>query len=163
MAKDSSFDVVSQVNMQEMDNAVNQVKKEIEQRYDFRGSNASIELEEKGVKIAAEDEYKLETIIDMLRVKMAKRGISLRCLVPGKVEPAAKNTVRQNLEIQQGIPKDKAKAIVAAIKATKLKVNAQMQDDQVRVSGAKKDDLQAVIQTLKAGDFGVDLQFINMR
>lgn len=163
MAKDSSFDVVSQVNMQEMDNAVNQVKKEIEQRYDFRGSNASIELEEKGVKIAAEDEYKLETITDMLRVKMAKRGISLRCLVPGKIEPAAKNTVRQQLEIQQGIPKDKAKAIVAAIKATKLKVTAQMQDDQVHVSGAKKDDLQAVIQTLKAGDFGVDLQFINMR
>lgn len=163
MAKDSSFDVVSQVNMQEMDNAVNQVKKEIDQRYDFRGSSASIELEEKCVKIAAEDEYKLETITDMLRVKMAKRGISLRCLVPGKIEPAAKNTVRQQLEIQQGIPKDKAKAIVAAIKATKLKVNAQMQDDQVRVSGAKKDDLQAVIQTLKAGDFGVDLQFINMR
>lgn len=163
MAKDSSFDVVSQVNMQEMDNAVNQVKKEIEQRYDFRGSNASIELEEKCVKIAAEDEYKLETITDMLRVKMAKRGISLRCLVPSKVEPAAKGTVRQQLDIQQGIPKDKAKAIVAAIKATKLKVTAQMQDDQVRVSGAKKDDLQAVIQTLKAGDFGVDLQFINMR
>lgn len=163
MAKDSSFDVVSQVNIQEMDNAVNQVKKEIEQRYDFRGSNASIELEEKCVKIAAEDEYKLETITDMLRVKMAKRGISLRCLVPGKVEPAAKGTVRQQLDIQQGIPKDKAKAIVAAIKATKLKVTAQMQDDQVRVSGAKKDDLQAVIQTLKAGDFGVDLQFINMR
>ena len=163
MAKDSSFDVVSQVNMQEMDNAVNQVKKEIEQRYDFRGSNASIELEEKCVKIAAEDEYKLETITDMLRVKMAKRGISLRCLVPGKVEPAAKGTVRQQLDIQQGIPKDKAKAIVAAINATKLKVTAQMQDDQVRVSGAKKDDLQAVIQTLKAGDFGVDLQFINMR
>lgn len=163
MAKDSSFDVVSQVNMQEMDNAVNQVKKEIEQRYDFRGSNASIELEEKCVKIAAEDEYKLETITDMLRVKMAKRGISLRCLVPGKVEPAAKGSVRQQLDIQQGIPKDKAKAIVAAIKATKLKVTAQMQDDQVRVSGAKKDDLQAVIQTLKAGDFGVDLQFINMR
>lgn len=163
MAKDSSFDVVSQVNMQEMDNAVNQVKKEIEQRYDFRGSNASIELEEKCVKIAAEDEYKLETITDMLRVKMAKRGISLRCLVPGKVEPAAKGTVRQQLDIQQGIPKDKAKAIVAVIKATKLKVTAQMQDDQVRVSGAKKDDLQAVIQTLKAGDFGVDLQFINMR
>lgn len=163
MAKDSSFDVVSQIDMQEMDNAVNQVKKEIDQRYDFRGSNASIELEEKGIKIAAEDEYKLETIIDMLRVKMAKRGISLRCLVPGKIEPAAKNTVRQQLDIQQGIPKDKAKAIVAAIKATKLKVTAQMQDDHVRVAGAKKDDLQAVIQTLKAGDFGVDLQFINMR
>ena len=123
MAKDSSFDVVSQVDMQEMDNAVNQVKKEISQRYDFRGSNASIELGEKEVKVAAEDEYKLGAILDMLRQKMAKRGIPLRCLVPGKIE----------------------------------------QDDQVRVSGAKKDDLQAVIQMLKEGDFGVDLQFINMR
>lgn len=163
MAKDSSFDVVSQVNMQEMDNAVNQVKKEIEQRYDFRGSNASIELEEKCVKIAGEDEYKLDTIIDMLRVKMAKRAIPLRCLELGKVEPAAKGTLRQQLNIVQGISKENGKKIVAAIKATKLKVNAQIQDDQVRVSGAKKDDLQAVIQTLKAGDFGVDLQFINMR
>lgn len=160
MAKDSSFDVVSQVDMQEMDNAVNQTKKEIAQRYDFRGSDASIELEEKCIKLA---EYKLNAIIDMLRARMAKRDIPLRCLELGKVEPASKGTVRQTLTILQGIPKEKAKAIVAAIKATKLKVNAQMQDDQVRVSGAKKDDLQAVIQTLKAGDFGVDLQFINMR
>ena len=163
MAKDSSFDVVSQVDMQEMDNAVNQTKKEIAQRYDFRGSDASIELEEKCIKLAAEDEYKLNAIIDMLRARMAKRDIPLRCRELGKVEPASKGTVRQTLTILQGIPKEKAKAIVAAIKATKLKVNAQMQDDQVRVSGAKKDDLQAVIQTLKAGDFGVDLQFINMR
>lgn len=163
MAKDNSFDVVSQVDMQEMDNAVNQVKKEIAQRYDFRGSAASIDLDEKSVKLAAEDEYKLETITDMLRVRMAKRGIPLRCLEPGKVEPAAKGTVRQTVEIRQGIPKEKAKAIIAAIKATKLKVSAQMQDDQVRVSGAKKDDLQAVIQMLKAGDYGIDLQFVNMR
>ena len=160
MAKDSSFDVVSQVDMQEMDNAVNQTKKEIAQRYDFRGSDASIELEE---KLAAEDEYKLNAIIDILRARMAKRGIPLRCLELGKVEPATKGTVRQTLNILQGIPKEKAKAIIAAVKATKLKVTAQMQDDQVRISGAKKDDLQAVIQTLKAGDFGVDLQFINMR
>ncbi len=163
MAKDSSFDVVSQVDMQEMDNAVNQVKKEIDQRYDFRGSNASIELGEKEVKIAAEDEYKLGAMLDMLRQKMAKRGISLRCLEPGKIEPAAKNTVRQVLTIKQGISKEVGKKITAAIKATKLKVTAQIQDDQVRVAGAKKDDLQAVIQTLKAADFGVDLQFINMR
>lgn len=163
MAKDSSFDVVSQVDMQEMDNAVNQVKKEIDQRYDFRGSNASIELGEKEIKIAAEDEYKLGAILDMLRQKMAKRGIPLRCLVPGKIEPAAKGTVRQSLEIQQGISKENGKKIVAAIKASKLKVTAQIQDDQVRVAGAKKDDLQAVIQLLKADDFGVDLQFINMR
>ena len=99
----------------------------------------------------------------MLRQKMAKRGIPLRCLVPGRIEPAAKGTVRQQLEIQQGISKENGKKIQAAIKATKLKVTAQLQDDQVRVSGAKKDDLQAVIQMLKAGDFGVDLQFINMR
>lgn len=163
MAKDSSFDVVSQVDMQEMDNAVNQVKKEISQRYDFRGSDASIELGENNIKIAGEDEYKLNTIIDMLRVKMAKRGVPLRCLEPGKVEPAAKGTVRQELAIKQGISKEVGKKIQAAIKATKLKVNAQLQDDQVRVSGAKKDDLQAVIQMLKAEDFGVDLQFINMR
>ncbi len=163
MAKDSSFDVVSQVDMQEMDNAVNQVKKEIDQRYDFRGSNASIELGDGEIKIAAEDEYKLGAMVDMLRQKMAKRGISLRCLELGKVEPAAKATVRQQITIKQGISKEDGKKITAAIKATKLKVSAQIQDDQVRVSGAKKDDLQAVIQMLKAGDFGVDLQFINMR
>lgn len=163
MAKDSSFDVVSQVDMQEMDNAVNQVKKEIDQRYDFRGSNASIELGDGEIKIAAEDEYKLGAMVDTLRQKMAKRGIPLRCLELGKVEPAAKATVRQQITIKQGISKENGKKITAAIKATKLKVTAQIQDDQVRVSGAKKDDLQAVIQMLKAGDFGVDLQFINTR
>lgn len=163
MAKDSSFDVVSQVDMQEMDNSVNQVKKEIAQRYDFRGSDASIELGDKEIKLVAEDDYKLGAIIDMLRARMAKRGIPLRCLELGKVEPAAKGTVRQTITIKQGISKEVGKKIQAAIKATKLKVNAQLQDDQVRVSGAKKDDLQAVIQTLKAGDFGVDLQFINLR
>ncbi len=163
MAKDSSFDVVSQVDMQEMDNAVNQVKKEIAQRYDFRGSNASIDLGENEIKIAGEDEYKLNTIIDMLRVKMAKRGVPLRAIEPGKIEPAAKGTVRQTLAIKQGISKEVGKKIQAAIKGTKLKVSAQLQDDQVRVSGAKKDDLQAVIQLLKSGDYGVDLQFVNMR
>lgn len=163
MAKESSFDVVSQVDMQEMSNAVNQTEKEISQRYDFRGSVASIELGEKAITIAAEDDYKLNAIIDILRARMAKRGLSLRCLELGKIEAAAKGTVRQTLTILEGIPKDKAKAIIAAIKATKLKVSAQMQGEQVRVSGAKKDDLQAVIQTLKAGDFGLDLQFINMR
>lgn len=163
MAKNNSFDVVSRVDMQEMDNAVNQVKKEIGQRYDFRGSNASIELGDKEIKLAAEDEYKLEAILDLLRQRMAKRGVPLRCILPGKIEPAAKNTVRQQLTIQQGISKENGKKIIAAIKATKLKVTAQMQEDQVRVSGAKKDDLQAVIQMLKAGDFGVALQFVNMR
>ena len=103
------------------------------------------------------------TIIDILRARMAKRGLSLRSLELGKIEDAAKGSVRQMLTIKQGISKENAKKIIAAIKATKLKVNTQMQGEQVRVSGAKKDDLQAVIQTLKAGDFGIDLQFINMR
>lgn len=163
MAKDSSFDVVSQIDMQEMDNAVNQTKKEIAQRFDFRGSSASLEFDEKSLKLTGEDEYKLTAILDVLRQRMAKRNIPLKCLKPGKFEPAAKGTVRQNVEIEQGIPKEKARDIIAAIKASKLKVSAQMQDDQVRVSGAKKDELQAVIQLLKQSDFGIDLQFINMR
>ena len=163
MAKDCSFDVVSEVDMQEIDNVVNQASKELTQRFDFRNSKSSIELEDKAIKIAAEDDYKLNAIIDILRARMAKRGLSLRSLELGKIEDAAKGSVRQMLTIKQGISKENAKKIIAAIKATKLKVNTQMQGEQVRVSGAKKDDLQAVIQTLKAGDFGIDLQFINMR
>ncbi len=163
MAKDSSFDVVSQMDMQELDNALNQTKKEIAQRYDFRGSTASIDLKDNELKVAAEDDYKLGAILDILRQRMAKRGLSLRGLEPGKVEAASKGTVRQTVKIKQGIDKDKARDIVAAIKTSKLKVTTQQQDDQIRVTGAKKDDLQAVIQLLKTEDFGVDLQFINMR
>ena len=118
MAKDSSFDIVSQVDMQEMSNAVNQTEKEISQRYDFRGSIASIELEDKAIKIAAEDDYKLNAIIDILRARMAKRGLSLRSLELGKIEDAAKGSVRQMLTIKQGISKENAKKIIAAIKAT---------------------------------------------
>ncbi len=163
MAKNSSFDIVSQLDMQELDNALNQTRKEISQRYDFRGSTASIELTEDGLKVAAEDEYKLGAVLDMLRQRMAKRGLSLRALEPGKVEPAAKGTVRQTVKLKQGIDKDTAKKIIAAIKASKLKVTTQQQDNQVRVSGPKKDDLQAVIQLMRSQDFGIDLQFINMR
>lgn len=163
MAKDSSFDVVSQIDMQEMDNALNQTRKEISQRYDFRGSTAEIELVDGDLKVAAEDEYKLGAILDMLRQRMAKRNLPLRCLDPGKIEAASKGTVRQTVKLKQGIDKDAAKSIIAAIKNSKLKVTTQQQDNQIRVSGAKKDDLQAVIQLLKAGDYGIDLQFINMR
>ena len=115
------------------------------------------------LKFAAEDEYKLGAMLDMLRQRMAKRGLSLRSLDPGKIEDAAKGTVRQTVKLKQGISKEVAKQIVAAIKASKLKVSAQQQENQVRVSGAKKDDLQAVIQLLRNGDYGIDLQFINMR
>lgn len=163
MAKNSSFDIVSQIDMQELDNALNQTRKEISQRYDFRGSNASLELADDELKLAAEDEYKLGAILDILRQRMAKRGLSLRALEPGKVEPAAKGSVRQTVKLKQGIDKETAKKITAAIKAAKIKVTAQVQDNQVRVSGPKKDDLQAVIQLVRSQDFGIDLQFINLR
>lgn len=163
MAKDCSFDVVSEVDMQEMDNALNQTRKEIQQRYDFKGSKAELALEKDTLKLTAEDEYKIEAMLDMLRSKMVKRGVPLKCLKPGKMESASGGTVRQVITIQKGIGKEQGKEIIAAIKETKLKVQAQIMDDQVRVSGAKRDDLQAVIQLLKSKDFGVDLQFINMR
>ncbi len=163
MAKNSSFDIVSQIDMQELDNALNQTRKEIEQRYDFRGSNATIELTDGDLKLAAEDEYKLGAILDILRQRMAKRGLSLRALEPGKVEQAAKGTVRQTVKLKQGIDKETAKKVIAAIKASKIKVTTQQQDNQIRVSGPKKDDLQAVIQLVRGQDFGIDMQFINMR
>lgn len=163
MAKDCSFDVVSEVNMQEMDNAVNQTLKEIHQRYDFKGSKAEMEIDKDNLKISAEDEYKLEAMLDILRTKMVKRNVPLKCLKPGKVEPASGGSVRQAVTIQKGISKEQGKDIVAAVKDLKLKVQAQIMEDQVRVTGAKRDDLQTVIQHLKAKDFGVDLQFVNLR
>jgi uncharacterized protein YajQ (UPF0234 family) len=161
--KDNSFDVVSDIDVQEIDNSVNQVNREITQRYDFKGSSAKLEFVDGELKLAAEDEYKLEAILDMLRMRMAKRGLPLRCLLPGKIESGAKGSVRRTVAVQKGINKDKAKDIVNKIKSLKLKVQAQIQDDQVRISGAKKDDLQAVIAALKEADFGIDLQFVNMR
>ena len=163
MAQDCSFDVVSQVDMQGMDNAVNQAMKEIGQRYDFKGVVAEITMETTGLKFAAQDEHKLEAMIDVLRLKMVKAGISPRALTPGKIEQASKGTVRQMMTIQSGIAADKAREIVAQIKGLKLKVQAQIMGDQVRISGAKKDELQKVIAHLRAQDFGIDLQFINMR
>lgn len=163
MAKDSSFDIVSDIDMQEMDNAVNQTSKEIAQRYDFKGSIASIELEADNIKILADDEYKLETIVDLLMARMAKRGVSLKSLDRGKIEAASKGSIRQTIKIQKGVSKEKGKDVVAFIKTLKLKVQAQIQDDQVRVTGPKKDELQTVIQALKEKDFGIDLQFINFR
>ena len=163
MAKNSSFDIVSQIDMQELDNALNQTRKEISQRYDFRGSSASIELVDDALKLTAEDDYKLGAILDMLRQRMAKRGLSLRCLEPGKIEPAAKGTVRQSVALKRGIDRETAKKITAAIKASKIKVTTQQMDNQIRVSGPKKDDLQAVIQLVRSQDFGIDVQFINMR
>ena len=163
MAKDCSFDVVSEVDMQEVDNAVNQAKKEIGTRYDFRGSKAEISLECDTIKIIGDDEYKLNAIIDVLKGKMVKRNVAIKNLDYGKVEPAAGATVRQIITIKKGITKENAKEVVKAIKNMKIKVQASIQEDQVRVSGKDKDDLQAVIQMLKQLDIPVELQFVNFR
>lgn len=163
MAKDCSFDVVSEVNMQEVDNAVNQAKKEIGTRYDFRGSKSEISLEGDTIKILSDDEYKLNAVIDVLKGKMVKRGVALKNLDYGKVEPASGATVRQVITIKKGISKEVAKDVVKLIKGMKLKVNASIQEDQVRVAGKDKDELQSVIQMLKQQDLPVELQFVNFR
>jgi len=163
MAKECSFDVVSEVDMQEVDNAVNQTAKEIGQRFDFRNSKSSVVLEGSEIKIIADDEYKLNSVIDILQTKAIKRGVSLKSFDYGKIEPASQGTVRQVLKIKKGISTEKAKEVVAVIKGTKLKVQAQIMGEQVRVSGKNKDDLQQVITKLKETDVGIDLQFVNFR
>jgi uncharacterized protein YajQ (UPF0234 family) len=163
MAKDCSFDIVSEVDLQEVDNAVNQTSKEINQRFDFRGSKALLCLEEDKIKIIADDDYKLKSIIDILQTKVIKRNISLKSLDYGKIEAAAGGTVRQYVTIKKGISKEKAKEVVSKIKETKLKVQAQIMDDQVRVTGKNKDDLQGIMAKLKQADLDVDLQFVNFR
>jgi uncharacterized protein YajQ (UPF0234 family) len=158
-----SFDVVSEVNMQEVDNAVNQTKKEIDQRYDFKGSKTELELKEEEIKILSDDEYKLKAVEEILKAKLIKRGISPKALDLGKVENASMGAARQVAKIVKGISKEKAKDIVAEIKASKIKAQAQIMENQLRVSSKDKDDLQAVITLLKSKDFGIDLQFTNYR
>lgn len=163
MASTYSFDVVSQVDMQEVDNAVNQAKKEISQRYDFKNSKSEIELGKDEIKIISDDEYKLETVVEILKAKLIKRGISPKALDLGKVEKATLGSVRVTAKIVNGIEKDKAKDIVAEIKNSKIKVQAQIMEDQLRVSGKSKDELQAVMTMLKEKDFNIALQFTNYR
>ena len=163
MAKDCSFDVVSEVDMQEVDNAVNQAKKEIGTRYDFRGSKSEITLEGDTIKIISDDDYKLGAVVDVLKGKMVKRNVSVKNLEFGKVEAASGATVRQIVTIKKGISQENAKKVTKAIKDMKIKVQASIQGDQVRVSGKDKDDLQAVIQMLKNLDVPVELQFVNFR
>ena len=158
-----SFDIVSKVDMQEVDNAVNQAIKEIGQRYDFKGSKSQITPEKDSVKILADDDYKLKAVIDVLQSKFLKRNISVKALQYGKVEPASGGLVRQIITVQQGISKEKAKEIIAVVKDAKLKVQAQIQDDQVRVTGKNRDDLQDAIQLLKSKDLDVEMQFLNFR
>ena len=164
MAKEPSFDVVSEVNMQEVSNAVNQTLKEITQRFDFKGSKSTVEIENgNSIKIVTEDDTRMRNIVDILQSKFIKRGVAIKNLEYGKVETAAGGMVRQSIRVKQGIEADVAKKITKDIKTLKVKVQAQVQDDQVRVSGKKIDDLQAVIAFLKGQDYGVELQFSNFR
>jgi uncharacterized protein YajQ (UPF0234 family) len=165
MAALNSFDVVSRVDMQEVKNALDQTMKEIRQRFDFKDSKTDLTLKEKEKEliVISDDEYKLKAVIEILKAKCVKRGVSLKALSFGKVEEALGGTVRQMITIQSGIPDDKAKAIVKEIRDAKLKAQAQIQGDQLRVQSKSKDELQAVIAFLKQKDFGLDLQFVNYR
>jgi uncharacterized protein YajQ (UPF0234 family) len=163
MAAENSFDVVSKIDMAEVTNAVTQALKEIGQRFDFKGSKSNITQEKDALVVISDDEYKLKSVIDILQSKLVKRGVPVRNLTYGKVEAALASTVRQRITLQQGIPTDKAKEIVKAIKEAKLKVQASIQSDQVRVSGKSRDDLQTAIALLKGKDFGIELQFDNYR
>lgn len=158
-----SFDVVSQVDLQEVDNAVNQARKELGQRYDFKGADTEVEQQEAEIRIVSADDYRVKAAAEVIESKLVRRGISMKALLRGAVEPAAGGRAKMVLTIQRGISTEKGRAIVKAIKDAKLKVQAQIQDDQVRVSGKKRDDLQAVIQLLRDSDFGLPLQFVNMR
>jgi cyclic-di-GMP-binding protein len=158
-----SFDIVSKVDLQEVDNAVNQAIKEISQRYDFKGTTNELTLDKSSLTILAADEYKLQAIKEILIGKLVRRNVSPKCFDYGKEEPASSGAVRVKASIVQGIDKEKGKEIVKLIKESKLKVQAQIMEDQVRVSGKKIDDLQEVIQLLKGKDIGIELQFENMR
>ena len=163
MAQQNSFDIVSQVDRAEVINAINQTVKEVRQRFDFKGSSANVNLEENDLLLTAEDETKLRNMNDILQQKLVRRGVPLKALSYGDVEPAAGGTVRQRAAIQQGIPQDKAKEIVKVIKDSKVKVQASIQGDVVRVSGKDRDVLQEVIAKLKSNDFGINMQFTNYR
>ncbi|UUZ95666.1 YajQ family cyclic di-GMP-binding protein [Paenibacillus sp. P25] len=163
MSSENSFDIVSKLDTQELVNAINQAEKEIATRFDFKNSKSSIALDKEELVVISDDDFKLQNVLDILHSKMAKRGISLKNLEYGKVEPAASGTVRQRIKVKQGVDQDNAKKINILIRDSKLKVKSQIQGDQIRVTGKNKDDLQQVIQLLRKADLSLDLQFINFR
>jgi cyclic-di-GMP-binding protein len=163
MAQDFSFDIVSKTEMQEVTNAIQQAQKELAQRFDFKGSKSSIELTGEEIVLVSDDEGKLRSVKDILETKLVKRGVSLKAVDYAALEQAAGGTVRQKAKIVQGIEIEKAKAIVKAIKEAKLKVQASIQSDQVRVTGRAKDDLQKAMTIVKGHDYGIPLQFTNYR
>jgi len=166
MADQPSFDITSNVDLQEVDNALNQARKEVAQRYDFKGSKASIEFDAKESKLVliADDDFKLNALWEILQTRLIRRNVPVKNMTRGTVQPAANSTVRQEISLQQGIPSDKAKDIVKFIKDAKLKkVQASIQGDQLRIASPSKDELQDVMRLLREQDFGVALQFGNYR
>jgi cyclic-di-GMP-binding protein len=160
---ESSFDVVSSVDLQEVKNAIGQAMKEITTRFDLKGTSSNIELQGGEILITTGDESKIKAVREVLEGRLVKRSVPLKALTFGEVEKALGGTARQKVELQKGIPSEKAREIVKLIKGTKLKVQASIQGEQVRVSGKNRDDLQAVIQLLKGTDLGIDMQFTNRR
>ncbi len=165
MADSNSFDIVSKVDLQEIDNAINQARKEIIQRYDFKGSKSSIELLQKEFKIIiiSDDDFKMKAVIDILQSKFVKRNVPLKALTYSGIEQAAGGTVRETITLQNGIDKEHAKTITKMIKESKLKVQAQIMEDQIRVSGKNKDDLQSVMAMIRKADLPFAVQFVNYR
>ena len=166
MATQCSFDVTSNVDLQEVDNALNQARKEVAQRYDFKGSKASIEFDQKESRLVliADDEFKLNSLWEIVSTRLVRRNVPVKNLTRGPAQPAANSTVRKEIALQQGIPTEKARDIVKFIKESKLrKVQAAIQGDQLRISSGSKDDLQDVMRLLREQDFGVALQFGNYR
>jgi len=160
---ENSFDVVSRVDFAEVKNAIQQTERELEGRWDFKNSVSSVTLENEILKLHSDDEFKLKALVDVLQSKLHKRGISLKALDFGKVEPAAKATVRQEVRLKQGIDQDTGRKVVKLIKDSGRKVTSQIQGEQVRVTGKSKDDLQAIQQLLRDTDLVVDVQFVNYR
>ena len=158
-----SLDIVCKIDKQELDNALNQARKEVAQRYDLKDTHSEIKLEEKEIVLISSNDFVLKQILDVLQSKLVKRGISLKAFEYGKSEPTLMSKMRQVLKIQQGIPSDKAKEIAKAIKDTKLKIQCQIQGDQLRVSGKQIDDLQSIIQLLRTHDHGIHMDFVNMK
>ena len=158
-----SFDIVSQVDKQELKNAVEQTNKEITNRFDFKGSDARVEQNEFQLTVFADDEFKLGQVLDVLRGRLSKRNVDVRCLEPGNVEKISGDKVKRPVTVRVGVAQDKAKSIVKLVKDSKIKAQASIQGDAVRVSGGKKDDLQAVIQMVRGSVTDVPLQYINFR
>ncbi|PDO10576.1 MAG: YajQ family cyclic di-GMP-binding protein [Candidatus Reconcilbacillus cellulovorans] len=163
MASEYSFDIVSKIDMQEVQNAVDQAMREIETRFDFKGSRSRIEREKDALVVVSDDEAKLRSVVDILQSKLARRRVSLKALEYGKPEPAAHGTVRQRIALKQGIDAETAKKISSLIRDAKFKVKTQIRNDEVRVSGKSKDELQAVIRMLQSADLPIPLQFVNYR